>query len=122
MEKYLLINNYSNFGYDDDELTSNVYVVGSYDTIEKCLSACEDEIYDQAVENAECMFDLDDADEETISQGKQEYIDNFCYNHRRFGITEEDFAVVGASHYVMEHWADGGNYKLENQFLAVRIS
>lgn len=114
MKKFLLIDNYTNYSYDDNDLTSNVFVVGDYDTIEQCLEACENEIENQAKENAKAVCEDD--------QEKQEYIEAYCCDAMLFGVVDEDFARPGANRYVMEHWADGGSYKLENQFMVVRIA
>lgn len=111
MEKYLLINNYTNYSYDD-EITSNAYVIGSFDSIEKCIDACEDDLLDQAQNN---VSDLPDEE-------AKEYIDKYVSGFNNNGITEEDFRCVGDFHYVMEHWYNNGNEKIENQFMVVRLS
>lgn len=121
MEKYLLINNYTNYSYDDDDLTSNAFTVGSFESIEKCYDAIEDELLGQACENAENMFELDDCEEAIIKEEKKEYVDNYCSGYNSFGITEEDLTYEGANRYMAEHWYNGGNYRVENQFLVIRV-
>lgn len=114
MEKFLLINNYTNYSYDDDDLTSNVFVIGDFDSIEKCIDACEDELVSQAQENASCM-DLE-------GDAFQEYVDRYVEGRTDNEITDDDFHRVGANRYIFDHWYNGGNYRVENQFMVVRIS
>lgn len=121
MKKYLLINNYTCYAYDDDDLTSNVYTLGDYDTVAECLEVAKSEIRGQAEENAENMFELDDTDEEIIAQAKQEYIDRYCEGQSDFEVGEDGFFRPGATRYILEHWYAGGSYRVENQFMVVRI-
>lgn len=114
MKKYLLINNYLNYSRDDEEVTSSMCVMGDFDSIEDCITTCENDIIDQAKENAGGMG-LEGAEAE-------EYINHYTNGYTIHHLYDDDFTKEGASRCIYEHWYSNKEYSIENQFMVVRIS
>lgn len=73
MKKYLLIGSFAGYDCNECEVASNPFVVGAFDTIEDCKHAVIKDIRDCAKENADCIFNSEDEEDE-----KEKYIEAYC--------------------------------------------
>ena len=119
MKKYLLIDTYSNYGYDDDDLSVNSFVLGDFETLDECAEAVKAEIISQANENAMGIYDLEEGETTTDSEI---YVYAYCDKiNIHVELDDNSFAREGANRMLAEHWYNGGNYLVENQFLVIRV-
>lgn len=115
MKKYLLLCTFATYGYDDDDLCTNTFQVGNFDTLEECYEACKAEIEDQAMNSADAYENDEDQ--------QKEFIKDFCSGVSKTGkIDDSSFARPLADRIIFEHWYDGGNYRTENTFTAIKIA
>ena len=62
-KNYLLLANFAGYDKDEEELFTNKWTVGSFDTLEECYEECEKDIMQVATDTFEPMFDEDEVDE-----------------------------------------------------------
>lgn len=119
MKKYLLIDAYANYSYDDDFNSVNQFVVGDFDTIDECIEAVKAEIISQANENAMGIYDLEEGEHTPDSEV---YVYDYCDKiDIHVELDDDSFAREGANRELAEHWYNGGNYTVDNKFMIVRI-
>ena len=79
MKNYLVLANFAGYDKNEDELFTNQWTVGSFDTLEECYEACREDIFQVAKDTFGPIYDTDEADEvDELSKEIDNYTD--CAN------------------------------------------
>jgi hypothetical protein len=83
MNKYLVLACFSAHNMDDDELWSNQWLVGTFESLEECYTKCENDLEQVGKDSLEGRYD----DEEEFEEEVKFYLSGKEISHR----TEDDF-------------------------------
>lgn len=80
-KNYLLLANFAGYDKDEDELFTNQWTVGTFDTLEECYAECEKDIRQVATDTFESAYDEDEVEE--LNKKIKDYTDCAVKVHRK---------------------------------------
>ena len=104
MSKYLLLCTFSCHEVDDDELFTNHWKVGEFNSIQDCYDNGIDDIRSVGEDSLEGMFDLDD---ETEQEKYLEEVNDYCKGYELIHRDEKDFKLFKPVQILSnDYWTD----------------
>lgn len=80
MKNYLVLCNFAGYDLSENELFTNQWTVGSFDTLEECYKACEDDMEQVGRDAYEGMFDEDEVEE--YKEKLKDFLNQKVKHHR----------------------------------------
>jgi hypothetical protein len=115
MKNYLVLASFAGYDKNEDELFTNQWTVGSFDTLEECYGACEKDIEQVAKDTFEPAYDADEADE--LNKEIKDYTDCATKVHKN----EVDLVYLEKSLiYYLEYNND--NFKNNIDYFILKIN
>ena len=109
MEKYFVVANFACYEACDDDLYTSQWLVGTFDTVEECMSASLKDLGKLAGDHYECVlgeeeFDSEDEYYDVITES----VESYCCNHWERETTGilDDLEMSGSSEIVSNDFTD----------------
>ena len=123
MEKYLVVANFACNEACEDELYSSQWLVGTFDTVDECVSASLKDLGKVAQDHYECVLDEEEFDsEEEYYDAIAENVENYCsgYWKRDANGILDDLEIRSSSEIVFNDFIDS-NYTDQRQIVKYYI-
>ena len=123
MEKFIVVANFACNEACEDELYSSQWPVGTFDTVDECVSASLKDLGKVAQDHYECVLDEEEFDsEEEYYDAIAENIENYCssYLKRDANGILDDLEIRGSSEIVFNDFIDS-NYTDQRQIVKYYI-
>lgn len=123
MEKFIVVANFACDGGCDPDLYASQWLVGTFDTVDECVSASLKDLGKVAGDHYECVLSEEEFDSEDEYYDKiAEDIDQYCSGHweREANGILDDLEMRGSSEIVSNDFVDS-NYTDQRQIVKYYI-
>jgi hypothetical protein len=82
MEKLIVVANFTCYDACEDDLYTSQWLVGTFETVDECISASLKDLGRVASDHFECVLNEEEFDsEEDYYDALAENVENYCYEH-----------------------------------------